>query len=1689
MADQLDQQYGYEDGDTTSYDVNPDESQEEVGLTDVSARSRDSKSELAAGIMSVAKKIGINPLDLATAISYETNGTFDKWQAGPHTQYGQHRGLIQWGEPQARQYGVTKDSTITDQLNAVGKYLVDRGVRAGMGLLDVYSAINAGRVGLYNRSDANNGGAPGTVADKVRYQMGDHRKAAARLLNGIGQTYLAADGPSQVSPSFIPPELRGPRALSSGVGTATIGVPQVDPVIDTGSTAPLINPEIPDAVATALSQAVVPQKAPDATPSVAAQDQGIQLADTAPNIGLSSQPDTSVTPAIGLPDGPLPLPSKGLLSPGNIDLTKRPIVKNPDGTISTVRSISFGDGGKEILIPTVAADGSGILSDQDAIDQYRKSGQYLGMFDNPEDATAYALALHKQQEQMYVKPEPAGPPAAPISGPNGVLPQPTEVQQNPPQSFSDMLEQAMADTGNNAGTVLKDTGSGVQQFAGKAAGATAALPWQAAAAVRAAVPSLGPSVDKAESVGNLLKMGETARSSMEGIVGSDAPAQTPFQKTAGFFGKNFTPAGEYTVPLSLASAGADALGNLITAANASTVTKDESRKLLGFGPVEAIQPDPALLDHIAKGDNTLLIPRVTHTVMTPGGPAKLGEGELRTLGVMGALTLGAIFAPAVAGRIAKSTLGDKLFGLDGRIIKDAPTDVLAFSDRLDYVRTMDDRFAGLLRMADRLGVNSTALGALRDNFQMQTGGSARNLVNSAVSTGRMEAPTFQFKSKVPVAELAAAENADVVKYMHLRNTFDDILQQEAKVAKMPQAQQQAAGVVRVRGLDKAGVLQQINAMEKINPDLVDFSKAYRDNLDQMRQFQAKGQYATMTRDELNEARQVSQNKIYQKLPDANTQVAPASPSNTLSKEMQSAMIFRMENEAKGIYLDAMIQQNPKFAKEITAKELRENSNWQPKTVTIYRRGEPHHYVMDQFVADVLNTDPYALKGVLPNAVLMSKRAMEMTSTGLLAPWFAPVDQLRSWQIGKLTTGEGLKPPTFVGTMKAVPHQLYPQIAKAISTSLDRGSGGWLHSVLGPTTVNALSNRLAQAYDNSFYAMMEHAGSHHGSFLQYQTNVDNALTQAIKNVTPGFAKDFLSGYKKLLNSIHNSAAFDFAQKNYYSGRVTSLPKIAQLARNLTGDPTVGGAFFTKTPMNGRTPIRMEPNNKVLGFNAGPVAGAAADAAVKGYGFLTEFGREAIPWWNITTQGMKRIGQSYLENPAKFIGKTYLYQMAPAAALFMYSRALGNDPNGQSYSDYQMRRRSEYNGLMNWYIPIPGRPAEDGIEVPRFHELAPAAHMMEVALDHVVRSSVFHKGEDFAKTAFALVGVPYNPNPNDGAIFSDIEDAKAVGTQFVQAALMPASPAFYNAILGSVGVVAPEGPFGGDTYKKKTDPFDQMNGLNTNTELVIRALGTGIADVLGSGYNAYVRSPDAFHGLKAGVEESTKRAVSKTPLVRNMFNVLPPPSGNTRVSAELFKELRSIDQLASYFKKNDESMDDQGISIKPRSKTGGAIAEKFLGSGPPEQVAAQGQPDPTNPLYKMFMQEVYEKFKHDSTASGGIGFQSLMKRYGQYSANLKYLRNVDNGNAVLWQKYLDEEAPDQVQFLLDNNVDPTDIRSVKIFYETKRQEAAKMALFTIRAVEEDMSRRVGQPIKFTDLDPYGKGIGPMPPATVSPVLSSQ
>lgn len=246
--------------------------------------------DMKTGIAEAAAALGISPVDLATTISYETGGTFDPTKAGPTTKWGQHRGLIQFGEPQAKQYGVDWSNPVGSQLGAngaVAAYLRDRGVKPGMGLMDIYSTINAGAPGLYNRSDAAAGGAPGTVADKVNSQMAGHRARAERMFADMPAAGASPVAMETGQPGFAVPQ--DAPAMSGATFNAIQEGRPLDPVFQTeGVSQPWMG--------TALQQAS-PQVAQAPLPPPRPSDIAMPQADL---------PATGAVPAVGQmpPAGP-----------------------------------------------------------------------------------------------------------------------------------------------------------------------------------------------------------------------------------------------------------------------------------------------------------------------------------------------------------------------------------------------------------------------------------------------------------------------------------------------------------------------------------------------------------------------------------------------------------------------------------------------------------------------------------------------------------------------------------------------------------------------------------------------------------------------------------------------------------------------------------------------------------------------------------------------------------------------------------------------------------------------------------------------------------------------------------------------------------------------------------------------------------------------------------------------------------------------------------------------------------------------------------------------------------------------------------------------------------------------------------------------------------------------------------------
>lgn len=128
---------------------------------------------------------------------------------------------------------------------------------------------------------------------------------------------------------------------------------------------------------------------------------------------------------------------KGLIAPGNLDISNRPIIHNAEGTISSEYSASFQDEkGHEVLVPSIV-NGRFLTPDgkkpqpgspqekamfQSAWRHYQQTGEHLGIFDNAANADSYAQILHNRSQQPAapsVTDNPAGEGIYRMIGPDG----------------------------------------------------------------------------------------------------------------------------------------------------------------------------------------------------------------------------------------------------------------------------------------------------------------------------------------------------------------------------------------------------------------------------------------------------------------------------------------------------------------------------------------------------------------------------------------------------------------------------------------------------------------------------------------------------------------------------------------------------------------------------------------------------------------------------------------------------------------------------------------------------------------------------------------------------------------------------------------------------------------------------------------------------------------------------------------------------------------------------------------------------------------------------------------------------------------------------------------------------------------------------------------------------------------------
>jgi hypothetical protein len=530
-----------------------------------------------------------------------------------------------------------------------------------------------------------------------------------------------------------------------------------------------------------------------------------------------------------------------------------------------------------------------------------------------------------------------------------------------------------------------------------------------------------------------------------------------------------------------------------------------------------------------------------------------------------------------------------------------------------------------------------------------------------------------------------------------------------------------------------------------------------------------------------------------------------------------------------------------------------------------------------------------------------------------------------------------------------------------------------------------------------------------------------------------------------------------------GKGIPLDQLIAEARNLGGDPKIGGQYRFRDPMVGE-----RGKNRPMAFEGTPLQNAAVKYVARPLAGAAEVMR-AGPWGNAIMQSVGRVGAAYLENPALFTAKMYAYSVAPSAGAYLWNYQNGLDPNGKSYSDHDMNGRSKYSSMTEAYLAIPGLPAADGLRLPIIGlEFSLPWAMTRVAMDHMFGTNKLDLKTDMQQTLTAAMDISLN---------------------------IPLNP-FIAVWEVSQGRVPPMNIIGGESFKPSKDPYDQFRSMPESIERYIRQLG-GIGAAVGEGWAAYSHTDEgAAKAIVNGVGAAVKTQIRQIPIMNNLFDAQPKLSGSNKITEEYFDKMKSIDKIVKHYK--DKFIHAGEINTKPASVLGGEVADKMLGPTVPPITPGPPQPTPNDPLYLEFMSTIYARFKRDNPGYsqkgedlGGVGFTSLLRRWGDASAAIRSMEYVDAGLHPRWQTWLNKPENETLRtWLKEQNVDQTNARAVRNVFEEKRQAAGLTLLYYINAVENELTakRRAGDPargippnpnappVRLEDIEPYTYGMTP-------------
>ena len=213
-------------------------------------------------------------------------------------------------------------------------------------------------------------------------------------------------------------------------------------------------------------------------------------------------------------------------------------------------------------------------------------------------------------------------------------------------------------------------------------------------------------------------------------------------------------------------------------------------------------------------------------------------------------------------------------------------------------------------------------------------------------------------------------------------------------------------------------------------------------------------------------------------------------------------------------------------------------------------------------------------------------------------------------------------------------------------------------------------------------------------------------------------------------------------------------------------------------------------------------------------------------------------------------------------------------------------------------------------------------------------------------------------------------------------------------------------------------------------------------------------------KAAAKGAGYRMQTRIPIIGTSGRL---PVSSTKTD-ELFKYQRAIDDMGARYAKWDKDSSIDPTKGRGTSAEGRARIGHFVGPQPPAESWSQGKipvegivPKSNNPVYDMFMKQMFATYSADSPDKGGIGFKSLWKNHDIYKKKLEAMDATHAGTEALYVDKMKNKMPKTRMYLEKNGIDPYDYRAVRDFYANRVVKLSNVP--TIQATEQKFNKTRG------------------------------